>query len=267
MSCHSDCKRYGCMIKAVFFDIDGTLYSHTQRKVPDSTIRALRMLREKGIRLVVSTGRHPQELHVLPEMLPFDAYLLMNGQLCLDEKKNAFFEDPLSGDLQKELLDFYRMKKFPAVLISRERLIVNFLNEQAAALSHLTDAAVFEGEPRADEAFFMASVVADAASEDRLRECLEGFKIVRWHMYGVDVIPPEAGKVRGIRKYLEMSGIRREETMAFGDAENDLEMLRFAQISVCMGNGSAPAREASGYVTDGIDEDGLFHALRHFELI
>ena len=255
------------MIKAVFFDIDGTLLSHTTMKVPESTVAALRTLRSKGIRIAVSTGRHPQELYVLPEDLLFDAYILLDGQLCLDERKEAFFAEPLHDTLQERLLAFYRSGEFPSVLISRDRLILNCTNEQSEFLSHLTNAAILGAVPREGEAFYMASVVAGAEDDRRLRECLEGFDIVRWHPYGVDVIPHGAGKVRGILKYLERTGISQEEVMAFGDSENDLEMLQFAKISVCMGNGSEAAKAASDYVTDGIDEDGLCRALQHFGLL
>ena len=59
----------------------------------------------------------------------------------------------------------------------------------------------------------------------------------------------------------------RSEIMAFGDGENDMDMLRFAGIGVAMGNASDMVKAAADYVTDTVDENGIEDALRHFGLI
>ena len=71
----------------------------------------------------------------------------------------------------------------------------------------------------------------------------------------------------GIQKVLEHYGIRREEIIAFGDGENDMDMLQFAGIGVAMGNAGPEVKEAADYVTEHIDEDGLEKALRHYGLL
>ena len=71
----------------------------------------------------------------------------------------------------------------------------------------------------------------------------------------------------GIQWYLEHTGIKREEIIAFGDAENDLEMIRFAGIGVAMGNGAEEVKAVADYVTADIDDDGIEKALKHFNLI
>jgi hydroxymethylpyrimidine pyrophosphatase-like HAD family hydrolase len=83
----------------------------------------------------------------------------------------------------------------------------------------------------------------------------------------VDVIPKEGGKVDGIQKIMERFGLAREEIMAFGDGENDRDMLLFAGIGVAMGNGKETVKAAADYVTDHIDQDGVEKALIHFGLI
>ena len=55
--------------------------------------------------------------------------------------------------------------------------------------------------------------------------------------------------------------------MAFGDGENDMEMLRYVGIGVAMGNASDAVKAAADYVTDTVDDDGIEKALRHFGLI
>ena len=62
-------------------------------------------------------------------------------------------------------------------------------------------------------------------------------------------------------------GIAPEEAMAFGDSENDASMLRAVGLGVAMGNATPAAREAARYVTDDAENDGIYHALKHFDII
>ena len=66
---------------------------------------------------------------------------------------------------------------------------------------------------------------------------------------------------------LNRYGIAKEEAMAFGDSENDLEMLKAAGIGVAMGNGSAESKAIADYVTTDCDEGGILNALKHFKLL
>jgi hydroxymethylpyrimidine pyrophosphatase-like HAD family hydrolase len=66
---------------------------------------------------------------------------------------------------------------------------------------------------------------------------------------------------------LEHYGIRQEEMIAFGDGENDMEMLQFAGIGIAMGNAEKEVKAVADYVTDDIDDDGIWKACRHFGLI
>ena len=61
--------------------------------------------------------------------------------------------------------------------------------------------------------------------------------------------------------------VDREDTIAFGDAGNDLEMLQFAGIGVAMGNGTQDAKQAADYITKDVKEDGLYHGFAKFGLI
>ena len=66
------------MIKAVFFDVDGTLVSHSKRNVPEDARFALKKLSEKGIQRVLATGRHMLELSALPvHDIVFDAHFVL----------------------------------------------------------------------------------------------------------------------------------------------------------------------------------------------
>ena len=75
------------MIRAAFFDIDGTLVSMDTHRMREDTKEALFALKKKGIRIFISTGRHMQDIRTakgdLLEGVPFDGYVLINGQYCI----------------------------------------------------------------------------------------------------------------------------------------------------------------------------------------
>ena len=86
------------MVKAIFFDFDGTLFSHKSGEISASTRTALAELRKRNIRSVLATGRHMLEMEELPvNDLSFDGYITLNGQLCLDEKKKLFLGKTIEG--------------------------------------------------------------------------------------------------------------------------------------------------------------------------
>ena len=94
-----------------------------------------------------------------------------------------------------------------------------------------------------------------------------GMKSARWTDEFADMIPADGGKPVGIQKMLDYYGIERENTMAFGDGGNDMEMLDYAGIGVVMGNASDEVKKHGNYITDTSDNDGSLHALHHFQIL
>ena len=79
------------MIKAIFFDVDGTLLSHTTKCIPRDAVQALRTLLDRGIRIFMATGRHSTELDQLPVRdIRFDGYITLNGQSGECDIRSAF---------------------------------------------------------------------------------------------------------------------------------------------------------------------------------
>lgn len=257
------------MIKACFFDVDGTLVSHTQGKVPEKTRKSLDQLRENGIKIFLSTGRHLGELEKLPvKGIDFDGYVTLNGQLCADAGKEILYREPLGKEDTEALLEIFQKKTEPLMLVEETRLYVNFINDtvclaQKEISTPLPQIAVYTGAP-----VYMAIAFIREEEEERFRPLIPpGCKMTRWARAGVDIISKSGGKVSGIQKVLEHYGICREEIIAFGDGENDMDMLRFAGIGVAMGNAAPQVKESADYITAHIDEDGLEKALRHYGLL
>ena len=79
--------------------------------------------------------------------------------------------------------------------------------------------------------------------------------------------PAGSGKGVGIERVCRLLDIPRENTYAIGDSVNDLDMFRYAAHGICMGNGTAVAKEAAEYITDDLHADGFLHAMEHYGLI
>ena len=80
-------------------------------------------------------------------------------------------------------------------------------------------------------------------------------------------MPKDGGKDKGIIEYCKLRNIDLKDTMAFGDGDNDIEMLKTVGIGVAMGNGIDTVKAAADYITDSIKEDGVYNALVHFGVI
>ena len=74
-------------------------------------------------------------------------------------------------------------------------------------------------------------------------------------------------KREGMKAVEDYYGLTREDTIAFGDGPNDLQMLEYAGTGVCLGDGSKAAKDKSDYITDALADDGIFHAMEHLGLI
>lgn len=256
------------MIKAVFFDVDGTLIDHGTGSIPESALTALDQLRRRGILVAVSTGRHLSEFSFLPVRdIAFDGYVTNNGQLCLDGDKRVLWGDPIGGEAAAELVRLVREKTIPVILAEGQRLYINYVDDtvrkaQADISSPPPPVAEYRGEK-----IYQATLFLSPDQASRLAGRLPRLKITWWNPNGIDIISQRGGKAVGIQHFLASRGIRPEESMAFGDGENDIEMLEYVGLGVAMGNAPAEVKRSADYVTASVGEDGISRALRHFGLI
>ena len=106
------------MIRAVFFDVDCTLYSHTLNEIPDSSATALKKLREKGILIFLATGRHMLEIEQIDKKgIIFDGYITLSGQLCLNRDQQVVYQRALSGRDVSYLQSVFEQRRIPLVFV------------------------------------------------------------------------------------------------------------------------------------------------------
>lgn len=262
------------MIKAIFFDIDGTLLSFKTHEVPQSTKDALVELKQKGIKLFIASGRTPNDLDFLMKEYRdiFDGYIGLNGQYCFDKDNNVIREECL------DISDLISWKNF----LETNNIVCGFLeldyyyfNRAGEVLDKLKkdlggtapDRPIDSTERINDYKTYQLNVFLSEDEEDIILKYMPNAKLVRWCPYFTDVIPINGGKPVGMQCMLKHFGLSPKECMAFGDGGNDLEMLQFAKIGIAMGNARDEVKKAADYVTTDVDDNGIANALKHFKLI
>ncbi|WP_455683211.1 Cof-type HAD-IIB family hydrolase [Thomasclavelia sp.] len=259
------------MIKGIFFDVDGTLISRKRSYISDSVLMALNRLREQGVKLFIATGRHYIELEKLGinKQFTFDGYLTLNGGYCFNHEE-AIYSNPIDKDDVAKIVEYIINHDLACSFVETDDLYVNkiddlvidaqiFLNTSLPPVKDITKALdnnVYQIDP-----FVTLDEIKNIM---KLTKCC---KYTQWYETGYDIIPKAGGKHEGIKAMLDYYKFDKSEIMAFGDGHNDIEMLMFAGIGVCMENGHEETKNVSDFITKSVDEDGIVTALDHFSLI
>ncbi|MBF0578595.1 Cof-type HAD-IIB family hydrolase [Erysipelotrichaceae bacterium RD49] len=258
------------MIKAIFLDVDHTLYSHAQKKIPDDALAAVRAFQAKGGKAFLATGRHISEMADLNmDHLGLDGYVMMNGAVILDRDFKPVAGIKFEGESLRSLLNLFEQRKRPVVLLEANKSYINYADDWLLNVwkeYNITPAplACWSGEPLYGG---VAYVSRQNEAQFKQNELGPGIGVERWGDFGVDLTPHSGGKAYGLQEVCEVYGLKPEELMAFGDADNDISMLQFAGIGVAMGNALDQVKQAADYVTDDIDQGGVAKALEHFGLV
>ncbi len=261
------------MYKAIFLDIDGTLVSFKTHLIPQSTVDALTIARQRGIKIIISTGRPPHIITNLGQISNLiDGYISTNGAYCYIGDNDVNF-----SVIEKSDVDYIvgRCEEIhtPIIIVTRDdmavlgqgeafdRLFVDMLNihniatDQNHARRMLTQP-VIQLTPFIDEAT-ERDIVAHTS------HCTSG----RWHPEFTDITSSAADKGKGLLTMAAAMGIDIEETIAFGDGGNDIPIIRQAGLGIAMGNACDQLKQEAKYVTTEIDNDGIMKALKHFGVI
>lgn len=258
--------------KAIFTDIDGTLLN-SAREVSEKTREALRRWAREGVRIVLSSSRSPQGIEPIVSANDLTCCIIaFGGGLVLDEDRTRLHERGMSREEAAEVVDFVeaklsdvtwnaftadewvvRSREDPRVL--REERIVKTL-AQEGLVRNLPNGRMV------DKVLCMCLPERSTEVECTLKHRFPSLSISRSSDILVEVNAAGVSKAVALRAFCEAKDIRVEDTLAFGDNYNDLEMLRAAGLGVAMGNAPDDIRDIAGFVTSDNDHDGIACALR-----
>ena len=218
------------MTKAIFFDVDGTLVSFKTHQISPAVRQALQALRERGIKLFLSTGRHLAMLDPVRQVFDFDGYVTLSGQYCTAQGQ-VLRSTPMPPEAVEELVAAARTDAFSCIFLEGEEIYINCINEMTRQFIRDLSIPMPLQRP-ADYAreVYQAVTFLTQEREHLLLDRAPHLKTTRWHPNFLDVIPPSGGKDRGMDALLDYFRIPVEDAMAFGDGENDLSMLLHAGI-------------------------------------
>ncbi len=260
------------MGKAVFFDIDGTIWDF-DNYIPESTKKAVRLLGENGHLRFLCTGRS-RAFICNPNLLAlgFDG-VISGGGTMIEYHGDRLFYRQLPNDLLAWTIQVIRSYGFRPILEGWDYLYMD--DEEFAedaygkkvkrdAVGHLKSIAGSWGEWEASK----LSCATDHANREACFAAMEPYYDFCIHDEAVaEFLPKGYDKSTGIQKVCDLLDIDLSDTIAFGDGANDLGMFQIAGTAVAMGNGSDEAKKHADYVTSDLHEDGLINACVHLGLI
>ena len=255
------------MIKAAFFDIDGTLLSFATHRVPDSAWAAINAMRERGIKVFIATGR---ERDMIPDVVAtgFDGYVTINGQSCFDEN-GEFRHQSIDPEGVRLVVEQVEAGLYEALFMTKGYSFVSghsprvLHNERHCGLTY----AVADPRSALDLEIMQMCAYLGEDEEHIVAEGNPHVHTTRWCDDFCDVMPVGGGKPEGVQAMCERYGLTLDEAVAFGDGGNDIAMLRAVGTGVAMGNAGDNVKAAADLVTTDVDNDGIWNACVELGLI
>lgn len=276
-------------IKLVALDLDGTLFDNSSH-ISERNLTAIRSITDKGIHVVISTGRPF-------EGIPFDQIkgtginyaITANGSGIYEISTGKYlYENAMDEELVTPILNFLltrdiHMDAFiggkgytpvqcvetaqkltvPSsiknyIITTRTRLdnILQFIHENQLKVQKMT----LNFYPAADGTLIDRETVRKfLVSNPSITTVCGGYN-------NLEFTRADANKGVGLRKLAEILGVNPDATMAIGDTENDLAIIEAAGIGVAMGNATDAVKARADYVTTTNTKDGVAAAIEHFIL-
>lgn len=256
------------MGKLLLLDIDGTLLN-SHKELPASAREALAKARAQGHELAIATGRAPFMFEELRKDLNIDTYISFNGQYIV-HKGETIHKEALNTETLQSITEFAGQRDHPLVYMNELKMVssIDFHPDIDESIKSLKFP-----HPQTEEGFhsdneiYQALVFCEESEERQYHETFKEVDFVRWHRVSCDILPKGGSKASGIEQLIRATGHSIEDTIAFGDGLNDLQMMEIAGISVAMANGHEKTKAIASHVTSHVDEDGLAKAFSHFGLV
>ena len=277
-------------VKAVFFDIDGTLVND-RKSVLKSTKEAIKIVKNQGVLVGVATGRGPFFVKDLMDDLDLDFAVTYNGQYIFN-KERVLFASPIDKRSLRQVIAYAKENRKEIAMGTRQdvigsrimsfglsplsqvvsRFVPKFLTR---TVSHSFNRMVSKALPQKEDdlldlinqPIYQVLMLMTPEESNQAASEFEYLKFTRSNPFAADIINQGNSKLEGIRRVGKEYGFDLNQVMAFGDSDNDLEMLAGVGMSVAMGNGSSSVKEVAKHITTSNQQDGIHKALEHFGVL
>lgn len=230
-------------LKAIVFDIDGTLVNKSSSMIDEQIIHAVQQAKEKNHKILLATGRplHLIDEHIITSLKP-DGYVTINGQVCLDSKHTLIHDVPLSAQTIEDFKHFISRHDCEFGLHTRYETLFNTKGAMYdiiyTMLSRDHGRILTPQEMNWNQSIY--TIILYTKQEDIVQQFINEHPYLRVdefkpHCY--DVFNQSANKAKGIEHFLNQWNISWDEVLAFGDSSNDIEMLQQAKLGVVIEGG------------------------------
>lgn len=262
------------MKSIIFFDIDGTLVTEDDSSIiPESTVKAIKETRAKGNITIVNSGRTAFNIHQRIKDLGFDGYICgcgtyieYNGEILLcNELKQDFCRKIAEINRKLNVTPVYEWKDgyfFDDKAVKNpmlEDFLINFVDDGIDVSKRVEDTDFIFDK-------FVIWKNAQSDMEGFYREIGKYFSIIDRGNSFYEIVPLGFTKATAIEFLTQKLNIPMDRAYAIGDSANDLPMLEAVPNSIAMG-GAERIYPYVSYITTPIMEDGIYNALKHFNLI
>ena len=260
--------------KLIAMDLDGTL-NNDQKIITEKTKAALMAAQKAGIRLALASARPSPGLFKERDILQLQDYggILMSyngGRIVEAASGKVLFQTAMKKEEAQAVLRFLAQLPVTPILDDGVQFYVTDKNGykvdyecqnnrmECREVANLADDLNFDPikillSVMPEEIKTVQKQIADFLPKDLV--------VVQTAPFYLEVIPASINKGQGIRDICQVLKISPEEVIAFGDAENDIPMLRAAGMGVAMGNAADPVKAAADMVTLSNNDDGIAAAL------
>lgn len=254
-------KYKGRTIKYIASDLDGTLLFDEGHQLDNETYDLIKECIKRDVLFIVASGRtYSNELEVMKPIAKQVSYIAGNGSCCV-HKGRELFSDCFELEDAKKVFDVVNEIGDCHLFISCQgRLFTNSRNKEFHR--HMNEDVHLYVEPV--DSFDQVAKHVDKISIfkfdgyhdviDELRQRLPEIKVVTSGHQWVDFLPVHVNKGNALKQLLEKVGLRPEEGVAFGDQENDIEMIEIAGIGYGMKTGAKGLINAADCVIESARE-------------
>ena len=254
--------------KLIIFDIDGTLVGRDHVLSP-FTKEVLFRLREEGFPFTLATGKNLPSTKPLADELEIELPLILtNGGMLQTRHEEMLSNTTLPLDVTQQVIEICEVRGKDLVIYIDNGIYIKAMNENifpvySNVISGLSE--IGEWEAIRDKlAGANKCLVVDSFVRENLIEIGKVFEkalkgradILHASISLVEVMPKGVTKVTGIRKLARDMGIPMDAIMAFGDFNNDAEMLAAVGLGVAVKNASPRAKAAADLVIGSVEEHG-----------
>lgn len=240
-------------IKLIALDMDGTLLND-EHEISEANRQAIKEAQEKGVYVVLSTGRSLRSCGQHADSLALSSYLVtVNGSEIWDDQRGLVERNLVKSESIQWMHELTQKHNVQFWAISTNN---NWFDEMP-------------GDIHAEEWLKFGFNIKDEETRDRILQELQAkgeFELSNSTPTNIEVNPAGINKAKGLSLVCERLGIEMKNVMAVGDSLNDLAMIEAAGLGIAMGNAQEIVKKAAAWVTTTNNEDGVEVAIRKWVL-